>query len=403
MPALSSSSISTFLLIFLLALRASICTGKPTIRTPLPRQLTVDYYAKTCPQLEQLVGSVTSQQFKEAPVSGPATIRLFFHDCFVEGCDASILISTKPGGKELAEKDAVDNKDLRVEGFQTISKAKASVESKCPGVVSCADILAIAARDYVHLAGGPYYQVKKGRWDGKISMAARVPYNIPSANFTIDQLLKLFNSKGLTLEDLVVLSGAHTFGFAHCKQFVSRLYNYRGTKQPDPAMDTRLLKALRMSCPQFGGNSDIIAPFDVATPFLFDHAYYGNLEAKLGLLASDQALFLDPRTKPLVQQLAKDKQKFFQAFSIAMEKMGSIGVKRGRRHGEKRTDLSSKSCEGREFGGERRREKRRLSSRLEERMALAGGKDSREGNSIIMTTMTEKKPKNHRIQSIFAR
>ncbi|KAI5590939.1 hypothetical protein BDE02_04G044500 [Populus trichocarpa] len=339
MPALSSSSsssICTFLLVFLLVVRASNCAAKATKSSRPPRQLSVDYYAKKCPQLEQLVGSVTSQQFKEAPVSGPATIRLFFHDCFVEGCDASILISTNPGSKELAEKDAEDNKDLRVEGFQTISKAKDLVERKCPGIVSCADILAIAARDYVHLAGGPYYQVKKGRWDGKISMTSRVPYNIPRANFTIDQLLKLFNSKGLTLEDLVVLSGAHTFGFAHCKQFVSRLYNYRGTKQPDPGMDPRLLKALKMSCPQFGGNPDIIAPFDVTTPFLFDHAYYGNLEAKLGLLASDQALFLDPRTKPLVQQLGKDKKSFFQAFSIAMEKMGSIGVKRGRRHGETR-------------------------------------------------------------------
>ncbi|KAG6756087.1 hypothetical protein POTOM_039507 [Populus tomentosa] len=264
--------------------------------TSSPRQLSVDYYAKTCPQLEQLVGSVTSQQFKEAPVSGPATIRLFFHDCFVQGCDASILISTTPGSEVLAEKDAEDNQDLRVEGFQTISKAKALVESKCPGVVSSADILAIAARDYVHLAGGPYYQVKKGRWDGKISMASRVPYNIPRANFT---------------------------------QFVSRLYNYRGSKQPDPDMDPRLLKALRMSCPQFGGNSDTVAPFDVTTPFVFDHAYYGNLEAKLGLLASDQALFLDPRTKPLVLQLGTDKHKFFQAFAAAMEKMGSIGVERG--------------------------------------------------------------------------
>jgi hypothetical protein len=69
----------------------------------------------------------------------------------MKGCDGSILISSKPGSKMLAEKDAQDNKDLRVEGFQIITKAKALVESKCPGVVSCADILAIAARDFVHL------------------------------------------------------------------------------------------------------------------------------------------------------------------------------------------------------------------------------------------------------------
>jgi hypothetical protein len=68
-----------------------------------------------------------------------------------QGCDASILISSKPGSKQLAEKDAEDNKDLRAEGFETVMKAKALVESKCSGVVSCADILAIAARDFVHL------------------------------------------------------------------------------------------------------------------------------------------------------------------------------------------------------------------------------------------------------------
>ncbi|XP_015576905.2 peroxidase 19 [Ricinus communis] len=341
----SSSSLSfvfTCLLILMLGINSSISILAKTTNTTRrpPRQLSVNYYARTCPQLEQLVGSVTSQQFKETPVSGPATIRLFFHDCFVEGCDASILISTRPGSKQLAEKDAEDNKNLRIEGFESIRKAKALVEGKCPGVVSCSDILAIAARDFVHLAGGPYYQVKKGRWDGKISLASRVTFNLPSANSTVDQLLKLFNSKGLTLQDLVVLSGAHTIGFAHCKQFVSRLYNYHGSKQPDPAIDPRLLKALKMSCPQFGGNEDIVAPFDVTTPFLFDHAYYGNLESKLGLLATDQALFLDPRTKPLVQQLGKDKQKFYQAFAQAMDKMGSIGVKRGRRHGEKRKDCS---------------------------------------------------------------
>lgn len=240
----------------------------------------------------------------------------------------------------LVEKDAYDNRDLAAEAFESVRKAKVLVESKCPGVVSCADILVIAARDFVHLAGGPYYQVKKGRWDGKISKASRVNSNLPRANSTVDELIKLFKSKGLTMEDLVVLSGAHTIGFAHCEHFVNRLYDYGGTKQPDSAIDPRLLKALKMSCPRFGGNADIVAPFDVTTPFTFDNAYYGNLEAKLGLLATDQALFLDPRTKPLVQAMGKDRQKFFQEFAAAMEKMGSIGVKRGRRHGEKRKDCS---------------------------------------------------------------
>lgn len=69
----------------------------------------------------------------------------------LKGCDASVLISSKPGSKVLSEKDADDNKELAVEAFDTINKAKALVESKCPGVVSCADIIAIAARDFVHL------------------------------------------------------------------------------------------------------------------------------------------------------------------------------------------------------------------------------------------------------------
>ncbi|XP_031494546.1 peroxidase 19-like isoform X1 [Nymphaea colorata] len=288
-------------------------------------QLSVDFYSKSCPKLEQLVFSVASQRFKEAPVSGPSTIRLFFHDCFVDGCDASILISGRG-----TEREAFDNRNLAVEAFETVNRAKAVVEANCPGVVSCADILAIAARDFVHLAGGPNYPVMKGRRDGTISLASRVRNNMPRPNSTVDELLRLFSSKGLNKSDLVALSGAHTIGFVHCDQFVNRLYDFHHTKQPDPSMEPRLLKALRMTCPPAGGNTDVVAPCDVMTPFTFDHMYYGNLEAKMGILATDQALFLDPRTKELVQMLGKDKVRFFQAFSQGMEKMGVIGIKVGK-------------------------------------------------------------------------
>ncbi|ESQ52003.1 hypothetical protein EUTSA_v10016874mg [Eutrema salsugineum] len=310
----------------------------PALRQRQQRELSSDYYSKKCPQLENLVGSVTSQRFKEVPISAPATIRLFFHDCFVEGCDGSILIETEKGSKTLAEREAEENKDLRKEGFESIIKAKALVESHCPSRVSCSDILAIATRDFIHLAGGPYYQVKKGRWDGKRSTATNVPPNIPRSNSTVDQLIKLFASKGLTVEDLVVLSGSHTIGFAHCKSFIGRLYDFKGTKRPDPNLDPRLIKELRMSCPFTGGSSGVSLPLDATTPFVFDNGYFRGLGTKLGLLGSDQALFLDPRTKPITLEMSKDKQRFLKAFGDAMDKMGSIGVKRGRKHGEIRTD-----------------------------------------------------------------
>lgn len=67
---------------------------------------------------------------------------------FSQGCDASVLIASPNGD---AEKDSSDNISLAGDGFDTVIKAKEAVEAQCPGVVSCADILAIATRDVVVL------------------------------------------------------------------------------------------------------------------------------------------------------------------------------------------------------------------------------------------------------------
>lgn len=71
----------------------------------------------------------------------------------LKGCDGSILIDTV--GNNVSEKEAGPNQTVR--GFEIIDEAKAKLESACPGVVSCADIIALATRDAVFLV----YSTKK--------------------------------------------------------------------------------------------------------------------------------------------------------------------------------------------------------------------------------------------------
>ena len=73
-------------------------------------------------------------------------------------------------------------------------------------------------------AGGPYYAVKKGRKDSKVSLAGKVRVSLPRANSTVDELLRVFAGKGLGAADLVALSGGHTVGIAHCISFGNRLF-----------------------------------------------------------------------------------------------------------------------------------------------------------------------------------
>lgn len=55
------------------------------------------------------------------------------------------------------------------------------------------------------------WEVLTGRRDGTVSKSSEALVNIPPPFFNITQLRQSFASKGLTLHDLVVLSGIHTF------------------------------------------------------------------------------------------------------------------------------------------------------------------------------------------------
>jgi hypothetical protein len=62
-------------------------------------------------------------------------------ECTRQGCDRSVLIDSP------SEKDAIPNQTLH--GLAVVDTAKAQVEEVCPGIVSCADIVALAAETSV--------------------------------------------------------------------------------------------------------------------------------------------------------------------------------------------------------------------------------------------------------------
>ena len=69
-----------------------------------------------------------------------------------QGCDASVLLDNSTG--IVSEKGSNPNKNS-LRGFEVVDEIKAALEAACPGTVSCADILALAARDSTVLVGGP--------------------------------------------------------------------------------------------------------------------------------------------------------------------------------------------------------------------------------------------------------
>ncbi|KAJ8501033.1 hypothetical protein OPV22_011585 [Ensete ventricosum] len=91
---------------------------------------------------------------------GASIVRLFFHDCFVNGCDASVLLDDTP--TMIGEKNAAGNANS-LRGYQVIDAIKSRVEAACRSTVSCADILALASRDAVTLLGGPSWTIKTRR------------------------------------------------------------------------------------------------------------------------------------------------------------------------------------------------------------------------------------------------
>ncbi|CAL0319583.1 unnamed protein product [Lupinus luteus] len=286
-------------------------------------ELQVGFYSYSCDMAEFIVKDEVTKSYNRNPGIAAGL-----------GCDASVLLDSTPSNT--AEKDSPANKPS-LRGFEVIDNAKAKLEEVCQGIVSCADIIAFAARDSVELAQGLGYDVPAGRRDGRISLVSDTRTDLPPPTFNVNQLTQLFAKKGLSQEEMVTLSGAHTIGRSHCSAFSNRLYNFSATSRQDPSLDPSYASFLKRQCPQGNTNQNLVVPMDPSSPGTIDAGYYNDILANRALFTSDQTLLTNTETASLVNENARDPYQWASKLADAMVKMGQIGALTGNA-GEVRTN-----------------------------------------------------------------
>ncbi|CAN1843120.1 Peroxidase 4 [Linum perenne] len=262
-------------------------------------KLSPGYYWRTCPVAPAIVEAGVAVALKIEPRMGASLLRLHFHDCFVNGCDASNLLDDN--ATFVGEKTASPNANS-ARGYEVIDEIKARVEEACPGIVSCADILALAAKDSVVYLGGPWWEVGLGRRDSVSASKAAAEESIPRPTFNLSDLAANFWAHGLSFRDMVALS--------------DHIYD-------DSDIDPLFAKWLQSICPLIG-RDDVLAPLDYQTPIHFDNSYYVNLVHEKGLLHSDQELYNENHAASIVRFYVDHPDVFFEDFGVGMIKMGEI-------------------------------------------------------------------------------
>ncbi|KAK0590277.1 hypothetical protein LWI29_024826 [Acer saccharum] len=232
-----------------------------------------------------------------------------------------------------------------VGGFEVIERAKARLEDECGGVVSCADIVAMAARDAIALSNGPAYDVPTGRRDGEVSNVSLAD-DMPDVRDSIQQLKTKFFLKGLSDKDLVLLSvimgfvqknisAAHSIGTTACFFMMKRLYNFfpGGGGGSDPTINPRFLPELKSICPE-NGDVNVRLSIDHGSERTFDKQILQNIKDGFAVLESDSKLNDDIVTKSVIDSYVGFLNPIFGPsfeadFVESIVKMGQIGVKTG--------------------------------------------------------------------------
>ncbi|XP_066346939.1 peroxidase 57-like isoform X4 [Miscanthus floridulus] len=300
--------------------------------TSSPGLVFFGFYDDKYPDAEEIISSTVRKLYHADPNVAAALVRLFFHDCFIHGCDASVLLDRVDGRK--SERDAGPNQSVR--GMGAVEAIKQRVEKACPGTVSCADILALAARDSLVLVGGPTYPVLTGRRHSAQSFYHDVVAgSIPPPNATYAMTLAAFARRGqFTEPETVALLGAHSIGKVRCMFFADRIYDFAGTGAPNDSIDPDMVGEKRAVCGGGGGDGDgndgaaamEMGYYRQGREVGFGAHYYAKLLEGGGILRADQQLTAGSTVRwvCVYASRAHSEEVFREDFAHAMVKLSAL-------------------------------------------------------------------------------
>lgn len=305
------------LLLLALALVSS-CTAwrvEAEVTIELPPPLQWHFYQNSCPDVERYVRDQVEFYWKQDSTLAVKLIQLLYTDCFIKGCDASILLD----GPD-TEKTAPQNAPILGFPLEVIDKVKEVLEQHCPGVVSCADIINLAARDAVVLAGGVSYPVPTGRRDGNSSSAKLVDIAVHATPW--EKVIHYFEVRGMNVFDVTTLLGGHTLGRTRCKFIAERLYDFNNTGKPDQSMDPSFLAELRVQCPPNSTNSVYLNP-DSGSSNRFGKTFYSRVLNHRAVLSIDQQIADREESLQIARRYDANFEDFLKMFGYAMTKLGN--------------------------------------------------------------------------------
>lgn len=185
--------------------------------------------------------------------------------------------------------------------------------------VSYADLFQMASACAIEAAGGPVIPMKYGRMDAPEDGCPEEG-NLPAgaapwpkgAGGPAAHLRDIFHRMGLTDQDIVALSGAHSMGRAHKGR--SGLCHKEETEYTKDAKGTK------------GGASwtkDWLS---------FSNDYFVNLQSEckdpeLLVLDTDACLFTDDAFKVFAEKYAASNEEFFADYAASHKKLSELGAK----------------------------------------------------------------------------